>query len=1574
MSQSAGRLAARREPVRVVFLARTQDEAARRARQLEQAGFVLEWSQAADPQAFLAALRLRPDLVVADPLLAGLSPEAALRLLRAENADTPFILHGNGQMATLAESGGSGLVFLCSADEELDVVIDVALGGPAALRPGGIGANLRDEILDLAMEGIVRQEADGRLTYVNRAAAEMLGYEPGELLDQHWSRITPEDQRPIVEEADGRRQRGESDRYKLELLRRDGSRVQVLVAGAPRIVGGRYFGSLAVFTDISGLERSQEALRHSNDMLRALIQASPVAITTLDQSGRVTLWNPAAERVFGWRADEVIGRPLPTVPPGSEEEHRGLRQRVLDGEWLDGVEVVRRRKDGRPIDIRLYTAPIRAPDGQTTGILGLMVDVTQARRAEASVAESEVKFRTLAEESPNIIFINRRGRVLYANKKATEVMGYERHEFALPEFDFLQLLAPESRPLAMENFRRHQAGEEVPPTAYTLLTRDGRRVEGLHSTRLIDYGGEPAILGIITDVTEARRAEAALARRAAQLEVLAEIGAQITAVASLEEVLRRTVALVHERLGYEHVGVFLRSPDGRDLVMQARAGTAAERIPEGHRLPAGKGLVGTAAASGQPVLVNNVADDPRYLNFYPDRIDSRSELSVPILTGGETVGVLDVQATSEAAFSEVDVQVLGILGDQLGAAISNAGLVGALTQSEQRYRDLTENSAVGIYRTTPEGDILVANPAVVRMLGFDSFDHLSRRNLETDGFEPDYPRAAFKERLERDGQIIGLESAWRRKDGTAIYVRESARVVRDDRGRSLYYEGTVEDITDRKLAEQALERHSLELQTLYESSLETIAHRDLEALLRAVVERATTLIGSNRGGLYLLDPGGQSLTLVVSHNYERDFTGAVLRLGEGVSGRVAESGQLMALNDYQKFDSKSPTFREIGTRRLLAIPLKVADQVIGVLNVADEEVGSFTEEEIHLVQLFADQAALAVENARLLAAERERTEELQRAHGLVEALSNMAVEAEHAQEPDEVMRVLGRQLKAMELQGWISLLDPESGDLVVRYGSIETKAISKVARLLGRPVYGFRIRRAATFVFEQVLGDRKPASVPLRDLLQAVAPELPKIIVGGLLRAVHMESDTPTLCLPLAVEERVLGCLFVAGRALQKGDLPAFSIFAGQIAGVIEKTRLLEETRRRATYLEGITSVSTALRAAATRAEMLPIILGQMRELLRVEGSAIERLDPDSGTVVTELAHGVWESWTDRAWPAGEGVRSVVLRGRRRLSTGDPATDPLFARDHGLVPQPAMACLPLIVQNEPIGLIWVGRRTPFSDGEERILTAVADLAANALHRAGVMETLEDRVRARTHQLEQANERLKELDVLKGKFVSNVSHELRTPITNIQLYLDLLRRPASDGRRDEYLTTLEGQSRRLGRLIEDLLALSRLDAGMVRLNLEAHLLDGLMTEVVGDQQARAEAKAIALVHEPHAECPPAWVSREQMMQVLTNLVANAVAYTPEGGRVVVETVCRRPAGREIAARVWNEGPPIPAEDRPRLFERFFRGQTGRDSGEPGTGLGLAICQEIIDRHSGRIEVESSAEAGTAFTVWLPAAGA
>lgn len=138
-----------------------------------------------------------------------------------------------------------------------------------------------------------------------------------------------------------------------------------------------------------------------------------------------------------------------------------------------------------------------------------------------------------------------------------------------------------------------------------------------------------------------------------------------------------------------------------------------------------------------------------------------------------------------------------------------------MSESEERFRSLYENSTIGLYRTTPEGRIILANPTLVKMLGYSTFEELASRNLEQDGFEPSYERKQFIQQIEHGGEVHGLEAAWTRQDGSILYVRENARAIRDPNGQTLYYDGSVEDITERKQTELALRESEERFHSLF---------------------------------------------------------------------------------------------------------------------------------------------------------------------------------------------------------------------------------------------------------------------------------------------------------------------------------------------------------------------------------------------------------------------------------------------------------------------------------------------------------------------------------------------------------------------------------------------------------------------------------------------------------------------------------------------------------------------------------------------------------------------------------------
>ena len=226
-------------------------------------------------------------------------------------------------------------------------------------------------------------------------------------------------------------------------------------------------------------------------------------------------------------------------------------------------------------------------------------------------------------------------------------------------------------------------------------------------------------------ITERRRAEEALKRRASQLALLGDVGGKIAAVLDLASVLDRAAHLVQESFGYHHVALFTADREQGALIMKAKAGRFASLFPPEHRIKLGQGMVGWAGLYGEKLLANDVRAEPHYINFAPDVIHTCSELCVPIRVGEETVGVLDAQSPHFDAFDENDALVMETLADQIAVAIENARLYEAV------QRELTERRRAeeALRRRNEE---LVARNAIVTTLGqsFD-LDHILHATLDT---------------------------------------------------------------------------------------------------------------------------------------------------------------------------------------------------------------------------------------------------------------------------------------------------------------------------------------------------------------------------------------------------------------------------------------------------------------------------------------------------------------------------------------------------------------------------------------------------------------------------------------------------------------------------------------------------------------------------------------------------------------------------------------------------------------------------------------------------------------------------
>jgi two-component system phosphate regulon sensor histidine kinase PhoR len=230
--------------------------------------------------------------------------------------------------------------------------------------------------------------------------------------------------------------------------------------------------------------------------------------------------------------------------------------------------------------------------------------------------------------------------------------------------------------------------------------------------------------------------------------------------------------------------------------------------------------------------------------------------------------------------------------------------------------------------------------------------------------------------------------------------------------------------------------------------------------------------------------------------------------------------------------------------------------------------------------------------------------------------------------------------------------------------------------------------------------------------------------------------------------------------------------------------------------------------------------------------------------------------------------------------------------------------------------------------------------------------------------------LRQLERVRTEFVANVSHELRTPLTAVQGYLETLLSGALEEPENarRFLEIVLRHSERLGRLLNDLTDLSNIELGKVTLRKESVPLDELVASVVAIIGPRAAHSGVTVTANTPAEVPAVAADRDRLVQVLINLVDNAVKYTPEGGTVTVITRSGGDGTVEIA--VADTGIGIPAADLPRITERFYRVDKARSRELGGTGLGLAIVKHLVLAHGGELRIESQEQQGTTVRFTLP----
>jgi len=443
---------------------------------------------------------------------------------------------------------------------------------------------------------------------------------------------------------------------------------------------------------------------------------------------------------------------------------------------------------------------------------------------------------------------------------------------------------------------------------------------------------------------------------------------------------------------------------------------------------------------------------------------------------------------------------------------------------------------------------------------------------------------------------------------------------------------------------------------------------------------------------------------------------------------------------------------------------------------------------------------------------------------------------------------------------------------------------------------------------------------------------------------------------------------------------------AGQV--VSSRSMVVDITARKQHEheLEVIASMTTALRDVITRGDMLPIILDKLLDLLSVEDAALDMYDPVSGGTVLELGRGAWANSVGARTPPGEGVSGHVLTTEQIYFNNQGQTGPRLVGPDLPGDLQAVACVPLIVQEQPIGVLWVGRNNEITPDEVQLLTSIGDIAANALHRARLFEELQrsnealaqerislaQRVQKRTAELSAANTELAQAARLKDEFLANMSHELRTPLNTILGMSEVLCNEVYGPLNLEQLNAVghvEEAGRHLLGLITDILDLSKIGADKLELTLNAVPVSDVCQASLLFIKQLAHKKQIKISSDIDIEVDALRVDERRLKQILVNLLTNAVKFTPAGGQVGLKVEGDRAAG---VARftVWDRGIGIAEEDMDRLFKPFVQIDSSLSRQYEGTGLGLALVSRLTDMHGGSLTLDSQVSQGSRFTVSLP----
>ncbi|HTY80756.1 MAG TPA: GAF domain-containing protein [Candidatus Bathyarchaeia archaeon] len=868
-------------------------------------------------------------------------------------------------------------------------------------------------------------------------------------------------------------------------------------------------------------------------------------------------------------------------------------------------------------------------------------------------------------------------------------------------------------------------------------------------------------------------------------------------------------------------------------------------------------IVGRVIVTRQPVYVRDVERDetvPALSRQMIEALDTRSQVTIPMLRAGEPIGAMTLGWADPDAFDDQQVALLKTFADQAVIAIENVRL---FTELGERNRDLTE-----------------------------ALDHQTATS-------------------------------------------EILRVISQ-------------------------------------------SQTDVQPVFDAIARSSVQLCDGVYSGVYQFD--GDLIRMVANHGIGPDALaefGRVypLRLSEatGPVGRAIRDGVTLHTPDVQAEATLPEYARRIsnvlGYRTQLVVPMMRQGACIGAISIVRPEVRPFSESIIALVQTFADQAVIAIENARLLTELRTKNSDL------TESLDQQTATSEIlrviSQSPTDVQPVFDAIARNAR-----RLCDTSSASVLMFDGTMihlaaidneDPKVMEAFRRAYPNPA-NYRSAGGRAVLTGQ--------SVHIPDVLEDPDYEFAGLQGAGL-RSV--------LCVPMLRHGTAIGAITVhtwaVARPFGSKQMELLETFADQAVIAVENARLFRELEARTAELtrsvEQLTALGEISQAVSSTLDVetvLQTIVSRATQLAGADGCAIWEYDDTTDSFHIRATHNLDPALVEtlRASPLrkGEGTMGRAAETREPIQVADIAAPGAYQshiRDTLLgAGYRALLSVPLLREDQIIGSLSLNRHTPgeFPPEAVEVLKTFATQSALAIQNARLFGEIE----VKSRQLEAASQH-------KSEFLANMSHELRTPLNAIIGFSEVLHERMFgelNEKQDEYLKDIHASGTHLLSLINDILDLSKVEAGRMELELTDFNLPAAIESSLTLVRERALRRGITLRLGVDAGVGEVRADERKVRQVLLNLLSNAIKFTPEGGRIEVRAAR---ANGAVDVAVSDTGIGIAPEDQEAVFEEFR--QVGSSAAkQQGTGLGLTLCRKFVELHGGKIWVTSALGAGSTFTFRLP----